>query len=252
MRADGELLTCEPADGAADGAALFPVLSHAAAPSPSSAAPDAGLGRSTVDTVTLDFDDRYRRRMRCAATAALDFLLDLPRGHGPATTATGLALEDGGFVCGRGGARAAARGPRRRAAAASARARLASRQPPPAGRDQRRPHPDPRRPRHRRHAAGPGRTRSSQVTRAVRSRRRRLRAARHAPMSTITGHRTTMPTIERPAGLMAWLSPAYPVGAFSLLARPRMGRGGGRRAGRRRRSKTGSPTCWSGGRRATT
>ena len=26
VRADGELLTCEPADGAADGAALFPVL----------------------------------------------------------------------------------------------------------------------------------------------------------------------------------------------------------------------------------
>ena len=51
----------------------------------------------SVDRVVLDFDDRFRRRVRLRAESGLLFLLDLP-------TATvladgdGLALEGGGFV----------------------------------------------------------------------------------------------------------------------------------------------------------
>ena len=49
------------------------------------------------DTVTLAFDDRFRRRIRLVADGGLEFLLDLPE----ATVlrgGDGLALEDGGFV----------------------------------------------------------------------------------------------------------------------------------------------------------
>ncbi|MFL1461920.1 urease accessory protein UreE [Roseococcus sp. DSY-14] len=50
-----------------------------------------------ADTVTLDFDDRFRRRRRYRADGGLDFLLDLPEAavlrHGD-----GLLLEDGRAV----------------------------------------------------------------------------------------------------------------------------------------------------------
>jgi len=50
-----------------------------------------------ADTVTLLFDDRYRRRLRMLGDNGLDFLLDLIEPivlHG----GDGLRLEDGGFV----------------------------------------------------------------------------------------------------------------------------------------------------------
>jgi len=50
-----------------------------------------------VDTVTLLFDDRYRRRLRMLGDGGLDFLLDLVE---PIVlhTGDGLRLEEGGFV----------------------------------------------------------------------------------------------------------------------------------------------------------
>ena len=48
-------------------------------------------------TVTLDFDDRHRRRKRYACTNDLAFLLDLP-GATVLQDGDGLALEDGGIV----------------------------------------------------------------------------------------------------------------------------------------------------------
>lgn len=50
-----------------------------------------------IDTVTLLFDDRYRRRLRMLGDGGLDFLLDLVEPvvlHG----GDGLRLEEGGFV----------------------------------------------------------------------------------------------------------------------------------------------------------
>src|SRR5258708_33940220 len=50
-----------------------------------------------VDSVTLLFDDRYRRRLRMLGDGGLDFLLDLIEPivlHG----GDGLRLEEGGFV----------------------------------------------------------------------------------------------------------------------------------------------------------
>src|SRR5260370_24755261 len=50
-----------------------------------------------VDSVTLLFDDRYRRRLRMLGDNGLDFLLDLVEPvvlHG----GDGLKLEEGGFV----------------------------------------------------------------------------------------------------------------------------------------------------------
>ena len=50
-----------------------------------------------ADTVTLLFDDRYRRRLRMLGDGGLDFLLDLVEPvvlHG----GDGLRLEEGGFV----------------------------------------------------------------------------------------------------------------------------------------------------------
>jgi len=55
------------------------------------------VDRTARDTVTLDYDDRHRRRRRYTAEAGLDFLLDLE-------TATvlrdgdGLLLEGGGVI----------------------------------------------------------------------------------------------------------------------------------------------------------
>ena len=50
-----------------------------------------------TDTVTLLFDDRYRRRLRMLGDDGLDFLLDLVE---PVVlhTGDGLKLEEGGFV----------------------------------------------------------------------------------------------------------------------------------------------------------
>ena len=50
-----------------------------------------------TDTVTLLFDDRYRRRLRMLGDGGLDFLLDLVE---PIVlhTGDGLRLEEGGFV----------------------------------------------------------------------------------------------------------------------------------------------------------
>jgi len=49
------------------------------------------------DSITLGFDDRFRRRIRLSGDGGLDFLLDLPDAvvlhHGD-----GLQLEDGGIV----------------------------------------------------------------------------------------------------------------------------------------------------------
>jgi urease accessory protein len=49
------------------------------------------------DTVTLLFDDRYRRRLRMLGDGGLDFLLDLVE---PVVlhTGDGLKLDEGGFV----------------------------------------------------------------------------------------------------------------------------------------------------------
>ncbi len=50
-----------------------------------------------ADTITLAFDDRYRRRLRLLGDGGLDILLDLAE---PTVlhTGDGLALEDGRFV----------------------------------------------------------------------------------------------------------------------------------------------------------
>src|SRR6516162_7672873 len=50
-----------------------------------------------ADTVTLLFDDRYRRRLRMLGDGGLDFLLDLVE---PIVlhTGDGLKLEEGGYV----------------------------------------------------------------------------------------------------------------------------------------------------------
>ena len=84
-----------------------------------------------TDTVTLLFDDRYRRRLRMLGDGGLDFLLDLVE---PIVlhTGDGLKLEEGGFVevQGRRGGPGRGARPRRRRVRAH---RLASRQSPSAG-----------------------------------------------------------------------------------------------------------------------
>ncbi|GAA0586466.1 hypothetical protein GCM10009416_26080 [Craurococcus roseus] len=49
------------------------------------------------DTLTLDYDDRHRRRHRYAAEGGLSFLLDLPEAV-VLRDGDGLALEGGGYV----------------------------------------------------------------------------------------------------------------------------------------------------------
>src|SRR5918998_153757 len=49
------------------------------------------------DTLTLDFDDRHRRRRRYTAEGGLAFLLDLPEAA-VLRDGDGLALEGGGYV----------------------------------------------------------------------------------------------------------------------------------------------------------
>jgi urease accessory protein len=51
----------------------------------------------TRGAVTLDFDDRHRRRRRYTAEGGLAFLLDLPEAA-VLRDGDGLALENGGFV----------------------------------------------------------------------------------------------------------------------------------------------------------
>ncbi len=55
---------------------------------------DAG---ATRDAVTVDFDDRHRRRKRYVALTGLTFLLDLPEAA-VLRDGDGLLLEDGGIV----------------------------------------------------------------------------------------------------------------------------------------------------------
>ena len=54
-------------------------------------------GNERTDTVTLLFDDRYRRRLRMLGDGGLDFLLDLPAARRLAA-GDGLKLADGGIV----------------------------------------------------------------------------------------------------------------------------------------------------------
>ena len=52
---------------------------------------------SGIDTVTLDYDERHRRRRRYVGAGGLEFLLDLPEAR-VLKQGDGLALEGGGFV----------------------------------------------------------------------------------------------------------------------------------------------------------
>ena len=54
-------------------------------------------GTGARDTLTLDFDDRHRRRHRYTAEGGLAFLLDLPEAA-VLRDGDGLALEGGGYV----------------------------------------------------------------------------------------------------------------------------------------------------------
>lgn len=60
--------------------------------------PAAELQNSAIaDSVTLDFDDRYRRRIALQADGGLTFLLDLPTAQ-PIKHGEGLRLEDGRII----------------------------------------------------------------------------------------------------------------------------------------------------------
>ncbi len=75
VRADGVLLTCEPATVAADGAALLPVLMRSA-----SGPARRHLGAvARADHVLVDYDRRHRRRIVLATEAGAEVLLDLPQ-----------------------------------------------------------------------------------------------------------------------------------------------------------------------------
>jgi len=52
---------------------------------------------AALDTVTLPYVDRHRRRIRLAADSGQSFLLDLARPH-HLTDGDGLALDSGGFI----------------------------------------------------------------------------------------------------------------------------------------------------------
>ena len=93
VRADGVLLTCEPATRAADGAALLPVLMRA-----HSMLPAGDLGRGArCDRVLVDFDHRHRRRIVLQTEGGREVLLDLPQAA-RLRDGDGLALEAGGVV----------------------------------------------------------------------------------------------------------------------------------------------------------
>jgi urease accessory protein len=52
---------------------------------------------AALDTITLSFDDRFRRRLRLVADGGLEFLLDLPEAT-VLRAGDGLVLAGGGFV----------------------------------------------------------------------------------------------------------------------------------------------------------
>jgi urease accessory protein len=52
---------------------------------------------AAVDTVTLPYLDRHRRRIRLIADSGQSLLLDLPRAH-HLVEGDGLELDDGGFL----------------------------------------------------------------------------------------------------------------------------------------------------------
>jgi urease accessory protein len=53
--------------------------------------------REARDRITLDYDERFRRRKRFTADGGLEFLLDLAEAV-PLRDGDGLALEGGGYV----------------------------------------------------------------------------------------------------------------------------------------------------------
>src|SRR2546421_13115516 len=55
---------------------------------------------AAVDSVTLAFLDRHRRRIRLVADSGTPFLLDLPRAQ-HLTEGDGLELDNGGYMRGR-------------------------------------------------------------------------------------------------------------------------------------------------------
>ena len=105
VRADGELLTCEPAEVLADGAEVLPVLSTLDRATPSRT-PATGRRHEARDRVTLDFDRRHRRRLRLATDAGAELLLDLPKA---AALAAGDGLRTEGGRVDRGARRARSR-----------------------------------------------------------------------------------------------------------------------------------------------
>ena len=127
MRADGELLVCEPANGAADGAALLPVLSMLILEPTHRSRPPPTRWRCA-------FDERKRSRLRRRRS---------PPARKPASSSNAatilrggdkLAAEDGARRRSRRRAGKADRGRRRQPAALRPR-RLPPRQPPCAGAD---------------------------------------------------------------------------------------------------------------------
>src|SRR5689334_12229700 len=53
---------------------------------------------AALETVTLPYLDRHRRRIRLVADSGEAFLLDLPRAH-RLVEGDGLELEGGGYIC---------------------------------------------------------------------------------------------------------------------------------------------------------
>ena len=84
-------------EGAAARPALFPLLSRAmrraVAVHPHGQWPE----ERAVDTVTLAYVDRHRRRIRLVANSGIIFLLDLARAY-HLSDGDGLELDDGGYV----------------------------------------------------------------------------------------------------------------------------------------------------------
>lgn len=78
----------------ADGATVFPVLTLRAL---GVARAGEWLADAAVDEITLDYDHRYRRRLRFSSTAGDEILLDLPEAiHIRGGDA--MILESGGYV----------------------------------------------------------------------------------------------------------------------------------------------------------
>lgn len=73
-------------------------MSDSALPRATRAVPSGGWDAGAAkDTLTLDYDDRHRRRRRYTGERGLAFLLDLPEAA-VLRDGDGLALEGGGFV----------------------------------------------------------------------------------------------------------------------------------------------------------